>query len=338
MLQYRPALAAAGIDVEFHELLGDSYVAGLSYGARASKLPILGSYARRLRQILSAGGYDVIWVYAELFPYLPGFMERLAFITGKPVVYDLDDAFFHPYDNHPSAFVRSMLGGKLEGLVGKATICCCGNAYLQDYAQRFNKRTMILPTVVDTDVYRPGSGSRNGGPPVIGWIGSPSTWCNLVPIVPVLEELRASGAARIRIIGAGSAAEQEAPPGFEMRRWSEDSEVDDVRGMDIGIMPLLDQPFQRGKSGYKLIQYMACGLPVIASPVGVNGEIVQDGHSGYLASTSDEWRSALAALLRDPFLRQDMGERGRKRAEADYSLKTHAPRLVGVFRSLHPPS
>jgi hypothetical protein len=320
--------------VDHRFLLDDRYVSGLASGATYSKAAVAGSYARRLGDLLSLSSYDALWVYAELFPYLPSVFESLACRSGKPIVYDFDDAFFHVYDNNPRRLVRAALGGKLESLLRGAAICCCGNAYLQDYAAGLCARTMILPTVVDTNVYRPLRLEASSDTPVIGWIGSPSTWVGVQSVLPVLRELAQSGAARVRVIGAGRKAEEDYFPGLEMVEWSEETEVEEVRRMDIGIMPLLDLPFDRGKSGYKLIQYMGCGLPVVASPVGVNREIVRNEATGYLATSEDEWRVSLRRLLEDPQLRFAMGVRARERAVADYSLVTHAPRLIEVFRSL----
>jgi len=143
-----------------------------------------------------------------------------------------------------------------------------------------------------------------------------------------------NGQIRIRAVGAGAKAKADAFDGLEFVEWSEASEVAQVQGMDIGIMPLLDRPFERGKSGYKLIQYMACGLPVVASPVGVNSDIVRIGENGFLASDPEQWSTSLQALIEDPGLRSRLGQAGRARVEMDYSLASQAPRLVEVFREV----
>lgn len=331
LLQFLPEFERAGIDIDYYPLLGDAYVRGLATGKPSSRLAIVRAYARRIRQLLRAPTYDAIWIYAELFPRLPSVFERLAFRSGQPVVYDCDDAFFVPYDDHPNALVRRILGGKLQPLMAGAEVCCCGNKHLRDYAARFCPRTMVLPTVVDTARYRPAP-----PPPrelVIGWIGSPSTWANVRPLLPLLSELCREHCVRVHAVGAGAAAEKDRFEGLDFIEWSEASEIASVQAMDIGIMPLDDLPFQRGKSGYKLIQYMACGLPVVASPVGVNVEIVREDN-GFLATTEREWRTALALLIQDRELRRTMGQAGRARAESDYSLATHAPRLIALLRSL----
>lgn len=331
LLQFLPEFERAGIEVDYHPLLGDAYVRGLATGKPPSRLAIGRDYARRIRQLLRSPSYDLIWIYAELFPWLPSGFERLAFRKGRPVIYDCDDAFFVPYDNHPNTLVRSILGGKLQPLMAGAVTCCCGNRYLRDYAAQFCPRTMILPTVVDTARYRPATPQDRA--PVIGWIGSPTTWPNVRPLLPLLAELCRAHEVRMHAVGAGTAADSDRFDGLNLVEWSEASEIAEVQAMDIGIMPLDDLPFQRGKSGYKLIQYMACGLPVVASPVGVNAEIV-GATEGFLASSEAQWRVALTTLIGDAGLRRAMGAAGRARVKADYSLATHAPRLIELMQSL----
>lgn len=333
LLQFLPHLEAAGIHVDWHPLLDDDYVLSLATGGAYSKARVAAAYARRVGQLLETGTADLIWVYVELLPYLPAWFERLTIGSGIPVIYDLDDAFFHQYDMHRRPLVRTLLGRKFEALLGSAAACSCGNAYLRDYAARFCSNSIILPTVVDTSSYRPTPKSGDG-PPVIGWIGSPTTWQNVRPLIPLLAQLCVETSVRVRAVGAGQAAEADRFPGLELVEWSEATEIAEVQAMDIGIMPLVDRPFERGKSGYKLIQYMACGLPVVASPVGVNREIVDEGVNGFLAAGDDRWRKTLERLIGDATLRQRMGEAGREKVEAGYSLAGQAPRFIELVRSV----
>jgi glycosyltransferase involved in cell wall biosynthesis len=334
LIQYLPRLAAAGIDVDHHPFLPDDYVRGVATGQRYPRGRTVRAYAERFRQLVAGTDADLVWVYAELFPYLPGRLETLAFRSGKPVVYDCDDAFFHAYDAHPSPRVRRLLGRKLEPLLRGAAAATCGNAYLESYVSRFCDNTMLLPTVVDTDVYGAAPGPRPDRPVTIGWIGSPSTWPYMRPILPLLRELAESRGIRVRVVGAGPAARADAFPGLDLVEWSEAREVEEVRAMDIGVMPLPDDIWALGKCGYKLVQYMACALPVVASPVGVNSEIVSPGENGFLAAGEAEWSEALLRLIDDPELRRSFGAAGRRRVEESYSLDVHAPRFVRLLGSL----
>jgi glycosyltransferase involved in cell wall biosynthesis len=330
LLQYVPALQAAGIDLDFRPLLDDEYVAGLVTGKRYERRRIAAAYLRRLRELNFGHLGDLVFVYAELLPWLPSAFERLLLRRAPPIIYDMDDAFFHTYDRHRSRVVRAIVGKKFEPLLRSATACICGNAYLRNYASRFCSHTEIIPTVVDTDRYTPAPKST-AGLPVIGWIGSPSTWRYVRPLVPLLEELVTSGHARVKVVGAGTAATSDGFRGLELVEWSEHSEIEHLQSFDVGIMPLPDDDWARGKSGYKLIQYMACGLPVVASPVGVNREIVCDGENGFLASNAQDWRTSLQRLIGDVELRSRLGKEGRTRAVAEYSLRAHAPRFVEIL-------
>lgn len=330
---YEPALASAGIKVEYAPLLRNDHLERMFAGQRTNWLAVVRSYAARVIKLLSAHRYDLVWIHCELFPFLPSFLERLAAFSGKPVVFDYDDAIFHMYDTARAPIVRLLLGGKLKPLLRHATICCCGNPYLKSYAERFCPSCIILPTVVDTDIYAPVVKEQKRAPPVIGWIGTPSTWQYARNVVPLLHEFTREGRARVKIVGAGAAAAPELSTGMDLIEWSEDREVADVQSMDIGIMPVRNDEWARGKSGYKLVQYMACGLPVVASPVGVNSEMIREGVNGYLADTEEQWRNALQRLIRDAQLRSRMGAAGRARAVASYSLSSQAPRLIEVFRS-----
>jgi glycosyltransferase involved in cell wall biosynthesis len=335
LLQYIPALNAAGIDVRFEPLLDDQYVRALGNQGGFSRLKVARAYLKRAQDLLVSRRNEIIWVYAELFPFLPGWLERLALCRSGRVVYDFDDAFFHNYDASSSALVRGLLGRKLEPLLQRAAACCCGNAYLEAYASRFCQRTMVLPTVVDTNVYRPRETPQSPDKPlVVGWIGSSTTWRYVRPLLPLLAELAKERGIKIRVVGAGTHAQNDRFPGLELVEWTHLGEVADVQAMDVGIMPLPHETWAKGKSGYKLIQYMACGIPVVASPVGVNSEIIRDSETGFLATTPEEWRRALTRLLDDTALRFRMGVAGRERAVTRYSLAVHAPRLVELLSSI----
>lgn len=333
LLQFVPGLRDAGIEVEWTGLLDDDYVRALGTGEKYPRGRIAGSYARRLWSLLSEAPGDLTWVYVDLFPYIPAWLESLLLSRRGPVVFDMDDAFFLQYDDHRRSLVRTMLGGKLGRLLSRADAVTCGNPYLRDYAARFCERAIVVPTVVDTSQYTPRS--EDAGPPlIIGWIGSSSTWPNVRPLLPLLRQLCRNGDVRFRVIGAGAGAEADKFDGLDLVDWSEATEVAEVQRMDIGIMPLFDHPFQRGKSGYKLIQYMACGLPIVASPVGVNCDLVREGTNGFLAVDAEQWGASLGRLIADRELRQRFGAAGRILAEESYSLSSQLPRLSALFGSV----
>ena len=329
-LQAVPYLAQQGIALEIAPLFDNAYLALLFNKGKRHKLKMVMAYLQRAKALLRCRDYDFIFVQYELFPYLPGWFEKALRRTAKPVFYDMDDAIFHQYDNHPRPIIRKLLGNKLVPLLQHSDIAFCGNAYLQTYVAQYCARTEIIPTTVDTTIFIPPEHKIVNKPPVLGWIGSPSTWDYCLPLLDMISQLADTLQLSALIIGAGHKAQPRT--NFEFADWVEQNEVMDIQRMDIGIMPIPDEPWARGKCGYKLIQYMACGIPVIASPVGVNTDIVQHGVNGFLASTPSEWRDAIEQLLRDPALRQRMGEAGRKTVEERYSIQVHGPRLAHFIR------
>lgn len=330
-LQYLPFLAEQKTSVTVVPFFDAAYLQSL-YAGRGRGWSSIGYYSRRLKTLLAAGSFDLVWIEYEAFPWVPWMLERLALPAGIPIVSDYDDAIFHRYDMHGSGLVRALLGRKIERVMAHATLVTAGNGYLADRARTAGARAVeIVPTVVDTQSYRPGA--PTGRPPVFGWIGSPSTWQQyVVPMLPLLKETAKACGARLTVVGSGL-PEKSGPAAMpQFLDWSESSEVESIQGMDIGLMPLTDDPWSRGKCGYKLIQYMACGLPVVASPVGVNTQIVEHGVNGFLADRDADWRRALQTLAENPELRARMGRAGREKVEREYSLQAYGPRVAAMLR------
>jgi glycosyltransferase involved in cell wall biosynthesis len=333
-MQYRPFLEAAGLDVEIKSFFDAEYLPSLYAGEKPSSA-IMRSYARRLWDLLQAKGRaDLIWLEKEAFPWVPSVLEGPFMPSGIPVVSDFDDAVFHRYDMHRLKPVRTLLGRKFAHVMKNSACVFAGNAYLANYARNAGAAAIkIVPTVVDVDHYRVKVDRDKGAEPVIGWIGTPSTWRECVePFLPVFRGVAQTYGARIDVVGARMTSGTEADINF--LPWSEEGEIERINAMDIGIMPLPDTPWMRGKCGYKLIQYMACGLPVVASPVGVNADIVEHGVNGFLAETPDDWSRALKTLIGNPDLRRQMGAAGRKRVEERYSLQVYGPRVASLLSEI----
>jgi glycosyltransferase involved in cell wall biosynthesis len=333
-LQYLPYLKSHGVDVDIAPFLEDDYVASLYKGKRSVKA-ITAAYWRRLRQLFGARLYDLLWIEKELIPWFPAIPERL---IGQYVV-DYDDAVFHNYDLHASRLVRFALGNKIRTVMSRASTVVVGNDYLEDYARRAGAADIqSVPTVVDLDHYPPAEYEPRATF-TIGWIGTPWTARYLPAIAPALKELCSRGNVRVLLIGSG---ETNLGVPVEVRSWSEATEAGDIRDIDVGIMPIPDEPFEQGKCGYKLIQYMACGLPAVASPVGANRNIIEEGTTGYLAGTHMEWIQALEQLRKNSAMRVKMGKEARLRVERIYSVQAQAPRILAVLekarRASHPRS
>jgi len=329
--QYIPYLQSQGIDVEPAVLFDDTYVSGLMRTGRRSLIALMAAYLRRFRQLSRLKKYDLIWMEYEAFPWLPYWIERLFLKAHVPYVVEYDDAIFHRYDLHASAWVRRILGNKIPDLMRRSRLVIVGNDYLAARAERAGAARIVrIPTAIDMDRYVPEN--KDGGDFTVGWIGSPITVPYLEIIKPALIRLAASGPLKLRVIGA------EAPqwPGVDAISipWSEESEVHQINKFDVGVMPLPDEPWERGKCGYKLIQYMACGKPVVASPVGANSTIVEAGMEGFLADSVEEWVNHLQNLRDDKALRETLGQAGRAKVEKDYCTRVIAPRLAAALRQV----
>ena len=334
-LQYVPFLAREGIDVDVSCLFENSYVAALYSGAGRWR-PVLEGYRRRIGVLRSASRYDLIWLEKEFLPWIPASLVRHFVPGGLPIVADYDDAVFHRYDMHPNPLVRAILGRNIDFVMQHASLVTAGNSYLADRARSAGAaRVELLPTVIDLDRYH--VAPYLDRPEVtVGWIGSPSTQGYLTFLAPVLAALQRQ--YRLRVVTVGANSPDLPGVALQAKTWAEDTEVDDLADFDIGVMPLPDEPWERGKCGYKLIQYMACGKPVVTSPVGVNCDIVSHGANGFLATTPEEWRQALTALIADADLRRRMGATARQRVVERYCLQITAPKLADWFRQLVPGS
>ena len=326
--QYVSSLRELGVDVDVVELLKDDYVRGLQAGGQPPVWTLARWYAARLKNLLASRRYDLLWIAHEIYPGLPATFERVFARTGPPYVVELDDALFHRYDLLGSRLRRAVLGHKIDVVMAKSAMVIAGNEYLAARARSAGAaRIELLPSVVDARRYPvlPIHGRRF----TIGWIGSPTTASYLGLIKGALKRAHERG-ARLIAVGAPKEALPDLP--FELRRWDEATEANEVSHFDVGIMPLSDGPWERGKCGYKLIQYMACGRPVIASAVGANLTIVEPGVSGWLARQESDWTTAFDALAADPDLRVRMGQAGRRAVERRFSVQANAPVLAKLLK------
>jgi glycosyltransferase involved in cell wall biosynthesis len=323
--QYQTALAEQGIALHIQSLLVDRYLRA-SFAGRWLPLPaLLAALAERLSFLEQSQSFDLALLYAELVPYLPAWLERC--LLQMPYIYDFDDAFHLKYQDSP---FQPWLGGKVTRLIGGAAAVTAGNATLAAYARRFNDQVRLLPSVVDTLHFQPAA-TLSSQPFTVGWIGSPSTAKFLQLLVEPLSNLAREQVVRFLVVG-GSAPAIAGVQVIELP-WDLEREVPLIQSFDVGVMPLPDTPWTRGKCAYKLIQCMACGLPVVASRVGANVDAVPTG-CGMLADTADDWLSALRTLAADAGLRCRMGQAGRQWVEQRYSLKSAVPVLSEVIRSV----
>jgi glycosyltransferase involved in cell wall biosynthesis len=327
-MQYIPFLESHGIDCTVSPLFDDYFLSYLYKNGKRRFRDIARGLARRLKAItrIILHRNVVVVIQTEAVPFFPAIPERLLSLIGIPYVLDYDDALFHQYNRHRVGLVRWLLGKKIARIMQGAELVVAGNRYIADYARQVGARWVeIIPTVIDLDRYpsRPAIHPENHLF-TIGWIGSPSTSRYLTMIAPALAEVCSNGRGRVVLIGSDKVDLPGVPA--EILPWDETTEVNLIQSFDVGIMPLPDEPWERGKCGFKLIQYMACGLPVIASPVGVNVEIVEVG-SGFLPVDHAGWVEALNLLRDNSEMKRVMGLRGRQIVEQRYCLQVTAVKL-----------
>ena len=314
-------------------LVDDEWIKHTYDTGRSSLLPLPFMYSKRIRALLGAKRFDAVWLEKEALPWLPSGFERVFGLARVPYVLDYDDAVFHTYDQHRSALVRRWLGRKIADLMHGAALVMVGNDYLRDYAERAGaSRIEWVPTVVDLNRY-PAVIKRENGPFTIGWWGAPANSRHLGIVSEALVEVCRGGQARLHVIG-GWKTDLPAEVSVAYTPFSAADPVEPTQQFDVGIMPLPDQPWERGKCGMKLIHYMACHLPTVASPVGANRQIVEHGVTGFLASSTQEWVDAFKALKESHALRKNMGEAGRSKIERLYSLQATAPRVANMLLAL----
>ena len=333
--QYIPALRQAGFAVSVSSFFTREFFS-IVYrpGNYLRKLAFLcAQVPKRLALVRARGAYDLIFIYREAFPVGPPLIElALARPGGPAIVYDFDDAVFLGDTSEANRVIGFLkYPAKTRAIVAASTGVIAGNDYLASYALAFNAAVTVMPTCVDTDVFVPRPAPRAAHDPlVVGWIGSPTTVRYLLEYGDVLAELGRRYPFVLRVAGAGRPIDM---PGvtIENVEWSLEREVALFNACDVGIYPLADDPWTRGKCGFKAIQFMACGVPVVASAVGVNCEIVEDGVSGLLARTKEDWVDKLASLCADAELRDRLGRAGRERVDDRYSLRRNAPLMIAAL-------
>ena len=320
--RYADTLRNCGFDVRMHPLMRDNTLRALYAGRRRG-----GKLARDLagRMFALPRAEKNLWIEYELLPGMPYGVEKL-FLRGRRYVLSFDDAVYLNYRG------RKLLDGKFERLAAGAAGIMAANDMLAEHFSRFNTDTVKIPTAVDTDALRPGAEKFPRF--TVVWIGTPVTFkAHLAPFAPMLNALSREIGFELLLIGAPAAA-AETFPGARIEAWSEAAERELLPKCHAGIMPLPENDaFAAGKSAYKLLQYLAAGIPSVASPVGENRLVVRNGKTGFTAASPEEWRVALQALTGDEKLRAELAAAAREEAEK-YSFRRYAPVVAKFFEKI----
>jgi glycosyltransferase involved in cell wall biosynthesis len=339
--QFVPSLEAAG-----YECTVSSFSTPTLFRSLRSKGSLLRKTSqtfycagRRALRLAALRRFDLIFIHREAFPFLTPAFEKAILARHPNVIFSFDDAIYAGHAdvsnlNHPFLY-RLKYGKGCDEIIRRSQHVVVGNTVLADYARRLNPRISVIPTVVDCQRYtvrRADFGER--GPLTIGWMGSRSTVSYLSIVEPALRRISQIHGSKVQFRFFGFPGYKLDIPGFESLPFRLDSELQDLHSFDIGIMPLPDSEWTRGKCAFKAIQYMASGVPAIASPVGMATELIQHESNGLLAESTEQWTTGINRLITDTALRSRLALRGRRTVEENYSLQTWAPRFIALLDRL----
>lgn len=298
---------------------------------------VLGTFSR-IFDILLMDRYDIVFIHREAFPIGGAFFETIVKFLNKPIIFDFDDAIFLPSISRPNSFIERFKNfNKVRQIIKKSNHVIVGNDYLRDFTMRYNNSVTVIPTVIDINKYQPGYKNdidKNRDKIIIGWIGSPTTLDFLASMrnvfIVVSNKFTNVG---FKIVGGYFNINN--LPNLTSKPWKIEEELEDLRSFDIGIMPMPNNEWTKGKCAFKAILYMSMAIPCVCSAVGVNRQIIIDGENGFLADKEDEWIEKLFRLIKDAQLRKKIGEAGRKTVEVKYSLKVNAPKFLQILEKIY---
>jgi glycosyltransferase involved in cell wall biosynthesis len=337
VLQLAPALARAGIDLDVRPFLDRAAFAGLYDRARwkSTTARLVLATARRTVDVARAQRCDAVLVQREAMLAGPPVVEALASIR-RPLVLDLDDPTWVAYDSPTYGRLARVLKapGKALWLIDRARAVTCGSTYVRDFVAARGRPATLVATVADPDVFHPRPRPETGGRIVVGWIGTHSTWPYLAAILPSIEEVGRLHPITLRVVGAGT--EVPPVPGVEVDQcgWDLAREPTDFATLDIGLYPITEDAWSVGKSGFKSVQYLACGVPFVVSPVGAAATVGVPDETHLVATAPDEWVAALDRLCGDAGLRRRLGGAGRRYALEHHHVGQAADALGAVLRGV----
>ena len=325
--QLLPSLRQLGIEGVVSPAMDDAlyrqlYLDRGGSGSRVSALTA--AWRKRRADLQRIEQFDAVFIQKGIFPGLySGFERRIA--AHKPLVFDFDDAIWLPRVGGSRLLRALHREHAVQDVMQQATAVIAGNAFLAEYAARFNPNVTVVPSSINISAYRRATNSN-----IVGWIGSRTTLSYLKPLASVFKQLGITP----RVIASGDPYQLDFA--VEFRPWRLETEMEELAQIGIGIAPLPDTAWERGKCGVKVLQYMACGMPIVASPVGVQQQFVQHGVTGFLAGNEAEWTQRLRELIDKPELRERMGAAARDVVAREYDVTHAARKVASVLRSVVP--
>jgi glycosyltransferase involved in cell wall biosynthesis len=326
----------AGYSVTVHPLFGDWYLDCIwQHRPKWKVLPkIVFAYFKRLWLILSIPSNSIAYIGAELFPYLPYGFENILKLKKVKYIIEFDDAIFHYYDLNGSKFIRNFLGNKTPKAIANASYVITGAEYLTKFASNFNTNIVEIPTTIDEDKYI-NSEVVDSGEFIIGWIGSFSQSIHIINLLPVFKLLTEKYKFKLHLVGFDKYLEnrlEEVP--YEIIEWTDAGEITEMSKFSVGIMPLDDSSFSKGKCAFKLVQYMGVGLPTISTPLSSNININQNSENLF-ASTLDEWYLAFEKIILDQKKYIEVGKKNKDIAMRNYTIQNNYQKYISVFKKLN---
>lgn len=331
-----PILQQNGFSVTYSNLLTEwddfYFYQPKRYGIKA--FIFVKTFLKRCRDVVRASRYDCIFIYREAFMVGTTVFEKGLAKSGKPIIFDFDDSIWIQDISDGNKNLSWMKrAGKTDEITAMAKLVIVGNQYLAEHARQFNCNVAIIPTTIDTDYHKPAPKPASNTV-CIGWTGSETTIRHFKLIIPVLKRIKEKYGDKVSFIQISNITSECPEIGLETIVWNAHDEIDQLRRIDIGIMPLPNDEWAKGKCGFKGLQYMALEIPTIMSPVGVNTEIIRDGQNGFFATTDDEWFSVLCKLIDNEQLRKTIGCEGRKTIVERYSINSQKEKYVELFKKL----
>lgn len=330
--QFLPELQKAGIRYSLRPFFTSAFYRILYKKGNALKKVALFMFCacRRIIDIFKIPLHDTVFIHREVFPLGPPILEAVLFLFGKRVIFDFDDAIYLPPQGSHGIIAFFKCPWKTNFLIRHSDVVIAGNELLKKHALLYNDNVKVIPTCIDTALYKRPAHKSTGGKIIIGWVGSHTTQVFLKNMENLFFDLLAKyNNLEIHIIGAKPGLIKHEK--IVIKEWSLETERDDILEFDIGIMPMPDTDWTRGKCAFKAILYMSFAVPVIVSAVGVNKEIIEDGVNGFLASTNTEWEEKLARLISNSSLRRAMGVAGRATVVNSFSLEVNMPLFIDAL-------
>lgn len=335
--QYIQYLKEQGFDYDFSYLItpeDDKFF--YKPGNTIKKMRVVArSYAQRYKDAMKASTYDIIYIQREAFMTGSTYFEKVFSESAAKVVFDFDDSIWLSNVSEANKkFNWLKNSGKTANIIKLADMIFAGNQYLADYARQYNENVEIIPTTIDTDEYQRLDIPNEDGKICIGWSGSITTIQHFEYAIPFLKKVKEKFGDKVKFKVVGDGSYKNVELGIEGLPWRKDTELADLSSFDIGIMPLPDDEWAKGKCGLKGLQYMALEIPTLMSPVGVNAEIIQDGDNGFLATDIDEWVDKISKLVESAELRKEMGQKARQTVLDKYSVQALKDTYLRLFNSL----